>query len=170
MTRKSLLIDFWRDNPFKELELAFPPVPSGNDIGKKVVALTAPIRKRLKKLQGNESPEAKDEIKELEEKKLRLAELRKVLVKKAEEMRTSLPFETLLSVQIPVPRVFTDAAARSATASEAWRELSAGLGLSPLSDTDREDFTSDMRQHPVLDDISVDDGAATYERKSRMRT
>jgi hypothetical protein len=152
MKRKPLLIDFWRDNPFKELELAFPPVPSGNEIGKKIVAKALPIRQRLKKLTGNTTPEAVAEAKELKAQKHRLDELRKQLIKKADELRPYLPFDTLLSVQTPVPRVFVDAAARSAAAAEAWREITAGGGHCYLSDTDREDFAVDIRNHPLLDE------------------
>lgn len=152
MKRKPLLIDFWRDNPFKELDLAYPPVPSGNEIGRRIVAKALPIRQRLKKLTGNTTPEALAEAKELKAQKQRLDELRKQLIKKADEIRPYLPFDTLLSVQTPVPQVFVNAALRSAVAAQAWREITAGGGHAYLSDTDREDFAADTRHHPLLDE------------------
>jgi hypothetical protein len=142
---KDLFIDFWKDNPFRELEFEIPPVPSGNEIADRVRKRGATIRSELDALNGQTSPEAKERTKALEAEKARLDELRKELIKKADQMRKNIPFDTLLSVQSPAPPVFTKPALRSAVAARLWLEIAASDGTFPLSDTDRSDFEADLK-------------------------
>jgi hypothetical protein len=61
------------------------------------------------------------------------------------------PFDALLSVQSPVPSLFTKPALRSAAAGRLWREIVVADGDFPLSDIDRDNFEKDLRRTKLLD-------------------
>jgi hypothetical protein len=147
-------IDFWKDNPFRELDLDLPPVPTGEQIATKIRARGAPIRQELDALNGHTDAESQARTKTLEAEKARLDEVRKELVKRSDEMRKTLAFDTLLSVQSPAPRLFGSPAMRCAAGAALWRECGGSGRELPLSDTDRDDFDSDIHPCDPLDEHS----------------
>jgi hypothetical protein len=146
-----LLIDFWGDNPFEELGLSFPPVPSGAEIGKKLNEKKRSLNNRMRKIKDEKDTASEREHERLKAEVKGLQELQRQLVQKANELKEALPFGTLLAVQPIAPTVFAQRSARATVIAQAWRAVWEGEGPL-LSDTQRRDFQKDFTRHSLLDD------------------
>src|SRR5215207_764731 len=123
-----ILLDFWGDNPFADLDLPFPPVPSEQQVRLKVNERKNERINRLRRLKGREEKDSKarEERERLEKELQDLKALQKNIGVKVKELAAALPFDTLLAVQPIAPRVFLDRSARSAVVAQAWRDLAGG--------------------------------------------
>ena len=146
-----MVIDFWGDNPFAELDLQFPPVPSGKEIGRKITQKLAILTREMQNLEGRTDEETMRKVQELEAEDKRLKELRKQLIEKVSELEKTLPFDTLLAVQSIAPDLFVQRSARSAVIAQAWRALWSAEDYLTLSDTHRTGFEKDFNYNPLLD-------------------
>jgi hypothetical protein len=146
-----VVIDFWGDNPFAKLDLPFPPVPSGQEIGSRITQKRRLLIRELRGLEGRTDEEAKRRKAQLEAEVECLKELRKQLIDKAKELAGTLPFDTLLAMQSIAPDLFVERAQRSDVIAQAWRALWLEEHDPTLSDTQRQGFEKDFTYNPLLD-------------------
>lgn len=156
-----LFLDFWGDNPFADLDLPFPPVPSEQQVRLKVNERKNERLNRLRRLKGREEKDskAKEETERLEKELQELKTLQKNIAVKVRDLAVALPFDTLLAVQPIAPRVFSDKSARSPVVEQAWCDL-VGEDAVALSDTRRRNFEKDFTRNALLDDEELHGEAA----------
>lgn len=160
-----LFLDFFGDNPFAELDLPFPPLPTEQQVKNKIKEKKADAGKRQLKLKDQKDEKSREEFERLKKQSIGLQELQKRLSVKIREMAAALPFDTLLAVQPIAPRVFFDKAARAAVVAQAWHDLLGDDGAA-LSDTRRKNFEKDFTRNALLDYETDEEtnGAAENER------
>lgn len=146
-----LFMDFWGDNPFADLDLAFPPLPSSNELSRKIKEKKTFLGNLQRKLSGRSDPQSIKETKEAEARTGELNALQKKLNKKLSELKEALPFDTLLCVQAIAPVVFSQKSARAPIVAQAWGDIWEGDDMT-LSDTQRTSFKKDFTRNPLLDD------------------
>lgn len=159
-----LFLDFWGDNPFADLDLPFPPVPSEQQVRLKVNERKTERMNRLRRLQGHklkEGSKAKEETEQLEKELHDLKVRQREIAVKVRELAVALPFDTLLAVQAIAPHLFFEKSARVAVIAQAWCDL-VGEDAVTLSDTRRLNFEKDFTRNPLLDD-SKDDEAENWK-------
>ncbi len=147
-----IFIDFWGENPFTEIGLSIPPVPSGDEISKKIRELQGPHNQRTRKLHGRKDEESVKESEKLQAEIKRLNALRSELVKKAQDLAEALPFDTLLAIEPVAPVVFSRPGTRASIVAEAWSDIWGEEDYFSLSDLQRSNFRKDFARNSLLDD------------------